>query len=196
MQELLAKLNHGNLYEAHDAAIGIRKLLSLTDNHGNLVTPPSAFIRAGIVPRLIMFAKEWSYPTLQREAAWALVNLSSGTTEDCDVVAGYGAIPVFVSLLSSPQIDIVDQAIWGLGNLAGDCSRLRDLVAATGAVDLLVQLATNIMNAIKSNAPNANASILRLSVWALSNLSRGSPRPAYESVKGVVPVFVRAITMP
>jgi hypothetical protein len=50
---------------------------------------------------------------------------------------GGGAVPLFVRLLSSPNVDVVEQAAWALGNIAGDSIMYRDMVLSAGALPIL-----------------------------------------------------------
>lgn len=159
------------------ATVKFRQILSRERN-----PPIDLVIQSGVVPLLVNFMTDQP-EMLQLEAAWALTNIASGSSEQTRFVVEAGAVPSFVQLLYSPSAEVKEQAIWALGNVAGDSSQYRDFVLSCNAMPPVLSL----FNATKM-------SLLRTATWTLSNLCRGkNPQPDWNVVSQALPTLAKLI---
>eukprot|EP01116_Phalansterium_solitarium_P008577 TRINITY_DN22508_c0_g1_i1.p1 TRINITY_DN22508_c0_g1~~TRINITY_DN22508_c0_g1_i1.p1 ORF type:complete len:553 (+),score=142.96 TRINITY_DN22508_c0_g1_i1:90-1661(+) len=172
----VAQLNSESPDAVQEACVYIRKLLSIEHQ-----PPIQATIDAGVVPRLVQLLGATQKPTIQFEAAWALTNIASGTSDQTQAVVEHGAVPVFIELLNSGSSDdeLRDQAVWALGNIAGDSARLRDLCLHNGMMPAVLSVL----------AAGGKASLLRNATWSISNLCRAKPQPAFATVATALPTL-------
>ncbi|CDK28479.1 unnamed protein product [Kuraishia capsulata CBS 1993] len=174
---MVNKIQSDDLQSQLEATIEFRKILSREHN-----PPIDAVIESGVVPRLVSFMSD-TPELLQLEAAWALTNIASGSSNQTRVVVDAGAVPLFVKLLYSPSVDVKEQAIWALGNVAGDSSAYRDYVLSCDAMDPVLSLFAS-----------QKATLIRTATWTLSNLCRGkNPQPEWSIVRAALPTLAKLI---
>ncbi|XP_043274802.1 importin subunit alpha-3 [Venturia canescens] len=175
LKELVEKAASSNPTEQLQAVQSVRKLLSSDRN-----PPIDPLIESGILPILVHCLEQENSPSLQFEAAWALTNIASGTSEQTQAVVAAGAVPHFLHLLLSSQQNVCEQAVWALGNIIGDGPAPRDYVINLGVVEPLLTF-------IKPDIP---ITFLRNVTWVIVNLCRNKdPPPPVQTIKEILPAL-------
>uniref|UniRef100_A0A803TBX0 Importin subunit alpha n=1 Tax=Anolis carolinensis TaxID=28377 RepID=A0A803TBX0_ANOCA len=146
--------NQGIQLSAVQAA---RKLLSSDRN-----PPIDDLIKSGILPILVHCLERDDNPSLQFEAAWALTNIASGTSEQTQAV------------------NVCEQAVWYLNLYAGDGPQCRDYVISLGVVKPLLSFIS----------PSIPITFLRNVTWVMVNLCRHKdPPPPMETIQEILPAL-------
>ncbi|XP_075020978.1 importin subunit alpha-8 [Calonectris borealis] len=175
LEEIVEAVNGSNTELQLQATQATRRMLSRQKD-----PPINQIIELGIIPRLVEFLTRADNAPLQFEAAWALTNIASGTSDHTKAVVEGGAITAFISLLSSPHMHISEQSVWALGNIAGDGPLYRDALINCNVIPPLLALVS----------PVTPVGFLRNITWTLSNLCRNkNPYPPLDAVKKMLPVL-------
>ncbi|XP_071455364.1 importin subunit alpha-1 [Hetaerina americana] len=179
IETIMSEMNSTDPQTLLNATQAARKMLSRERD-----PPIDVMIQAGMVPKCVSFLSHFNNPTLQFEAAWALTNVASGSSEQTAVVIKAGGIPALVALLGSPSSNVAEQAVWALGNIAGDGAGPRDMVLGANAMPALLELIR----------PDTSVSSLRNIVWTLSNFCRNkNPCPPFEVIRSCLPFLNRLL---
>jgi len=160
-----------------EAVVQLRKLLSIEKN-----PPIEQILATNVLPQLIQLLGSTN-SKMQFEAAWAITNIASGTSEQTQKVVQAGGVQAFIYLLGSPDAELREQAVWALGNIAGDSAQCRDYVLQNNILTPLLQILES----------EQKQTMLRNSVWALSNLCRGKPQPNFAVIASAVPALARLL---
>ncbi|KAI1712662.1 armadillo/beta-catenin-like repeat domain-containing protein [Ditylenchus destructor] len=178
LQEIVVQAQSPDPEVQMTAVTHARKLLSSDRN-----PPIDDLISSGILPILVNCLQSTN-ATLQFEAAWALTNIASGTSDQTRAVVQAGAVPHFLELLKSSNMNVCEQAVWALGNIIGDGPHFRDYCIELGIVQPL----------LKFVQPDIPLNFLRNVTWVMVNLCRSKdPPPSRQIVQTLLPALAMLI---
>lgn len=171
----VAQLQSQTPSERYSAVVALRKLLSIEKN-----PPIDQVIQAGAITPLVVVLNSDPDQNNQFEAAWALTNVASGSTEQTQILLRNKGAEAFIGKINPNAASLVkEQAVWAIGNIAGDSHACRDHLLHLGTMNLL----------LAETGENVKTSLRRNVVWSISNLCRGKPAPPFEAIKPAIPVL-------
>jgi len=174
-----AKMMSDNKDQVLEGLVGIRKLLSIANN-----PPIQQVVDSGIVPRILSFMSLSESPAFQFEAAWTITNICSGTSQHVQYIVQLGGLDATINLLSSTSTEVLEQAVWTLGNIAGDNVEYRNLCIQKNSMERLLAVFFH---------SHFHSSLQRNTVWAMSNLVRSKPTPAWQDICKGVAAFIQIL---
>jgi hypothetical protein len=157
LDRLALLVREGNQEMKEEAVKIIRQLLTRKN------PPLQEVIETGVVEDIVECVKADEPESLQVDAAWALTNIASGTSEQTRCVVEAGAVPRLVQLLDSHDASVREQVMWALGNITGDCPQYCDMVIDYGILAIMKEV---IGNSVETVSMRQHAS------FTLSNLCR------------------------
>ncbi|KAJ6243067.1 importin alpha [Anaeramoeba flamelloides] len=179
LPEISSQLSDPNCTNKLELVHDLRIMIS-----GDEEDPPiDELIDSMCVAYLLEFLEDDNDPELQFESAWVLTNVASGNSLQTQFLVDFQGIPAFIRLLSSPNENVLDQSIWALGNIAGDCVAYRDEILDFGVFPKLLE----IVQTVKQK------SIIKNTIWTISNLVRRNPLPPLKITQEAFPIFTSLI---
>ncbi|VDM52565.1 unnamed protein product [Angiostrongylus costaricensis] len=150
--------NNPTLEQTRTCFEALRRTLSRSKN-----PPVDEVIKCGLVNVLVQ-ALSVQDDKVQFEAAWALTNIVSGTSEQTIAVVEAGATLPLIELTQSPNPNLSEQALWAVANIAGDSAQLRDHVIQCSGVEALMALVHRL--------DSLAVGCVQTLAWAFSNMCR------------------------
>ncbi|KAK6055712.1 Armadillo/beta-catenin-like repeat protein [Cooperia oncophora] len=173
----------------------------------------STLINCGLVNALVQ-ALAVEDDKVRFEAAWALTNIVSGTSEQTVAAVEAGATLPLVKLTQSTNPALAEQALWAVANIAGDSAQLRDYRLDSLEVSCARTLAWAFSNMCRHKNPHAPLTVLSVlskglakivahedkqvrqdACWAISYLTDGPDEQiALAKTSGVLPHVIKFLS--
>ncbi|KAI1233697.1 hypothetical protein IHE44_0004138, partial [Lamprotornis superbus] len=142
--------------------------------------PINQIIELGIIPRMVEFLGHADNPALQFEAAWALTNIASGTSEHTRAVK---ILPVLLVLLQHEDKDVISDSCWAVSYLTDGSNDRIQVVVETGILPRLVEL-----------MDSPDLIVMTPALRAIGNVVTGTDQQTQEAIDaGVLTVLPRLL---
>jgi importin subunit alpha-1 len=176
IEEIRKLLTSDNEEEVFTGAIDLRKIVSYDVKN---MEPVIQVLNNGLVPIVLRQLQKYKrVHDIAFNLLWIINNVAGGPTECTRTVVNEHGIEIVLEFIKKEEDfawDIIELACWILGNIGGEV-QFRNLLLEENVFEIMLeQLAT------PTNL--ANIKIFRKSVWTISNLCRGKPRPPWEKIQ-------------
>ncbi|KJH49850.1 Armadillo/beta-catenin-like repeat protein [Dictyocaulus viviparus] len=150
--------NNPTIEQTRSCFEALRRSLSRSKN-----PPVDEVINCGLLNALVQ-ALAVEDDKVRFEAAWAITNIVSGTSEQTVAAVETGATLPLIQLTQSSNPNLSEQALWAVANIAGDSAQLRDHVIQCNGVEALMALVERL--------DSLEVGCARTLAWAFSNMCR------------------------
>jgi len=177
---ILSELNSTNLDRLHIILIYLRKLLS-TESASSV----DYVVEIGFVPKLALILDVHAEnESLIMNATWVLISLAAASDKAIEEMRDLALQYKLVMMVVKGNDSIKEQALWVLANIASENIEARDELIQTCLIEQLTEIVS------RKSLPNI---LLKVAVWAISNLCKGKPTPPLERLKGFIEPLGRII---
>lgn len=129
--------------------------------------------RAQAIARLL---KMNEYPQIVLEATWCVANIASVQSVNVLLLKDSGIVDAIIELMGQKEcpMTIFQHASIAISNIAIENPQLRDEIIKGGCIESIIE---TLMQ-----KGDLKADTIQNLIWTLTNLCRGDPKPAYQTI--------------
>ena len=135
-------------------------------------------VSLGLIGSFAGLLKTINDDEIQIEILWTLTNIGGSCDEYSAMISETNIQHFIVELLKTHSIVLKEQCLWCLGNIISNSIKTRDEMLATDLLDRLYEILI---------LPKISESLMDVTCWVFSNLSRGRPSPPLAKFMRLLP---------